>query len=146
MFIIFTGLVAKFTQTESKTYASAAVAFIFLYVAVFGTFIDVNQYTFVSEIFPSHLRPMGMGIAISAYFLINLLWTQVAPTATANIGWKFYLIFICLGILHLCLLAVFLPDTTGIPLEEIDRLFGKEVAQNIETVTVETKRDVEEKK
>jgi hypothetical protein len=139
MFIVFTGLLAKFTQNGDKAYANGCVAFIFLYVFFFGCFIDPNQFTLVSEIFPSHLRSMGMGIGISGYYLINLLWTQVGPVAIANVGWHFYVTFVVLGICHIIFLYFFLPDTTNLPLEEIDALFGKDPAAHMENLQLDGK-------
>ena len=32
--------------------------------------------------------------------LTDLLWLQLAPTASAKIGWKYYLVFVCLTVVH----------------------------------------------
>ena len=48
--------------------------------------------------------------------------------AFANIGWRFYLVFIILsGIGTLCV-YFFVPETKNIPLEEMAKLFGDDVA------------------
>jgi hypothetical protein len=44
--------------------------------------------------------------------------------AFANIGWKFYLVFIILSGLGAIFAFVFLPETKNIPLEEMAKLFG----------------------
>lgn len=126
MFIIATGLIAKFSENSSKSYAAAAVTFLFLYVFFYGAFIDVNQYTVATEIFPSHLRSQGSSYSLAAFFLTDVLWVDLAATAQATIGWKYYLVFLCLGIVHLVHLWFKLPETSGLALEEIDALFGKE--------------------
>jgi hypothetical protein len=59
-----------------------------------GGAIDVNQFTVATEIFPSPLRSMGTGIAMSGLFLADTLWLQLASTAMATIGWKYYLVFL----------------------------------------------------
>ena len=46
------------------------------------------------------------------------------PQAFANIGWKFYLVFIILSGLGFFFVWAFLPETKGIPLEEMAKLFG----------------------
>jgi hypothetical protein len=49
-----------------------------------------------------------------------------APTAFANIKWKFYLCFIIPGCLSAVMIWVLFPDTLGIPLEEVAAIFGDE--------------------
>jgi hypothetical protein len=44
MFIIATGLIAKFSVNSSKTYAAAAVAFLFLYVFLYVFLILSASY------------------------------------------------------------------------------------------------------
>ncbi|KAL8286232.1 hypothetical protein RQP46_004720 [Phenoliferia psychrophenolica] len=65
--------------------------------------------------------------AVSIIFLWNVfaVWVTVSqPTAQANIGWKFYLVFIIptffLGVLQF----IVLPETKNVPLEEVGGLFG----------------------
>ncbi|OQV02316.1 hypothetical protein CLAIMM_07534 [Cladophialophora immunda] len=112
MFIIATGLIGKYSADPSESIAAAAVVFLYLYVIAYGGLIDVNQFTAVTEIFPSHLRSQATSYAVSAIFLMDVLWLELSPTAQATIGWKYYL-------------------ANGLPLEEIDALFGKKVAAHL---------------
>lgn len=63
-----------------------------------------------AEIFPSHLRSQGNAIAVAGVTLADLLWLQLAPTAQMKIGWKYYLVFICLGIVHIIYFYFRLPE------------------------------------
>ena len=76
----------------------------------YASFIDVNCWTVASEIYPSHLRAQGTGIAISTLMLTDILWLQLAPTAQATIGWKYYLVFIGLTLVHLVYFWFRLPE------------------------------------
>jgi len=136
-FTIATGLIGEYSQNLSKNYATAATVFLFLYVVFYGMFIDVNQFIVASEVFPSHLRSEAASLSISAIFLADVLWLQLQPTASAAIGWKYYLVFVCLGIVHTIHLYFFLPDTAGMALEEIDAVFGKEVAGHLSDENLE---------
>ncbi|KEF53969.1 uncharacterized protein A1O9_09764 [Exophiala aquamarina CBS 119918] len=137
MFAIATGLIAKYNETPSRSWAAVAVIFLYLYVFCYACFIDVNCWTVASEIFPSHLRSQGTGIAMSTLFLTDLLWLQLAPTASATIGWKYYLVFIGLTFFSIVFLWFKLPETSGLALEEIDRLFGKEPASQLSDADLE---------
>jgi len=94
------------------------------------------------------------------------LWVDLAATAQAKIGWKYYLVFLILGTAHLVHLWFKLPEvwnshfnsyeqklikmiqTSGLALEEIDALFGKEqIATDAEEpgekgVVIEQEREV----
>jgi hypothetical protein len=56
--------------------------------------------------------------------LIKVIWLQAAPTAFANIGWKFYLVFIIPGTIGCILMYLYFPNTNGLPLEEVAAIFG----------------------
>ncbi|OCT49367.1 Sugar transporter family protein [Cladophialophora carrionii] len=131
MFIVATGLIAKYSTSASKGLAAAAVVFLYLYVIAYGGLIDINQFTAVTEIFPSYLRSEATSYSVSAIFLMDVLWLQLAPTAQASIGWKYYLVFVCLGLAHTVHIYFFLPDANGMALEEIDALFGKKPATTL---------------
>lgn len=52
------------------------------------------------------------------------MWTQIAPIAFQNIGWKFYMVFISCAVVGAVVMYFFFPDTLGKPLEEVAAIFG----------------------
>lgn len=50
---------------------------------------------------------------------------QLTPIAIENIGWKTYIIFAVLNTLWVPLIYLFFPETKGLELEDVDRLFAK---------------------
>lgn len=70
----------------------------------------MNQYTVATEIFPTHLRSQGSSYSLAAFFLTDVLWVDLAATAEARIGWKYYLVFLILGTVHLIHLWFKLPE------------------------------------
>ncbi|KAI1624494.1 general substrate transporter [Exophiala viscosa] len=107
-FVIATGLIGKYAETPTRGWAAAATVFLFIYVVGYGTCIDPNQFTVVSEIFPSHLRGQAVGISLCGLFLADTLWLELQPTAEGAIGWKYYLVFACLGMVHTIFLYLIL--------------------------------------
>jgi len=65
-----------------------------------------------------------MVIGTGTYALSSLIWVMSGPTAIQNIGWHFFLIFICLNVISAAVIWIFFPDTKGKSLEEIAALFG----------------------
>lgn len=51
---------------------------------------------------------------------------QITPIAIENIGWKTYIIFAVLNATWVPIIYLFFPETKGLELEEVDRLFGGE--------------------
>ncbi|KAL1908304.1 hypothetical protein Sste5344_005831 [Sporothrix stenoceras] len=115
-----------FERTGSRSAAVACVVFLFTHIFCFAFNIDVTTYVYTSEIFPNHIRSKGMAWSISSYFAALIIYLQVAPTAFANIGWKFYLVFVIALFCFILPLFFYCPETKGLSLEEISRLFGDE--------------------
>lgn len=49
---------------------------------------------------------------------------QITPIAIDNIGWRTYIIFAVLNSLWVPIIYVFFPETKGLELEAVDRLFA----------------------
>jgi len=88
MMIVETAMVATYAGTPSKAGNAMGVLFLFLFVTFYGGSQDASSYVYGSEIFPTAVRPHGLGITIAGLFACTLLYTEVAPTAFAEIGWK----------------------------------------------------------
>ncbi|KAJ9613070.1 hypothetical protein H2200_003011 [Cladophialophora chaetospira] len=118
---------STFERTGSHSAAVASVFFLFLHIFLFAFNIDVTTYVYTSEIFPNHIRAKGMGASIVAYWSSLLIYLEVAPTAFADIGWKFYLVFLSLLICFIIPLFFYFPESKGLSLEEVARLFNDEI-------------------
>jgi hypothetical protein len=51
---------------------------------------------------------------------------QITPISIQNIGWRTYIIFAVLNALWVPIIYVFFPETKGLQLEAVDRLFAGE--------------------
>lgn len=142
-----TALVAKFSGSDDKVGNGFGVAFLFIFVTLYATCVDPISYVYCSEIFPTHLRARGLALSVIGLFVMNLsmssqanqsgrwaidhiliivftVYTQVAPTAFAQVGWRFYLVFVILPLVGAPVLVYFMPETKGLSLEEIGEIFG----------------------
>ena len=80
------------TTVENSNLADFRTSYIFIYL--YGCGIDVAGFTFFGEVYPNHLRAKGLAISVIAQSLTALVYLEVAATAFANIGWKFYLVIL----------------------------------------------------
>lgn len=112
-------MVAQYGGTSNKVGNGFGVFFLYLFVTFYGGCMDVSTYVYCSEIFPTGIRAQGVGFSVSGLFLTALIYTQSAPTAFKNIGWKYYLVFIFVPLLSVLVLLKYLPETKGLTLEEV---------------------------
>ncbi|KIY02796.1 uncharacterized protein Z520_01261 [Fonsecaea multimorphosa CBS 102226] len=123
--IVEAAIISNFGTTLTNHAAlRAGVAMFFVYQIGYCVFLDSISFTYVTELFPTHLRAKGASMGIAMLALMNIIWLQAAPTAFENIGWKFYLCFIIPCSLGGLLILFKWPDTRGLPLEEVAALFG----------------------
>ncbi|KIW67196.1 hypothetical protein, variant [Phialophora macrospora] len=104
----------------------AAVGFIFLFIVLFQ-FIDAPTFVWCSEIFPTTIRAKGIGLSMFAYFVGFITFSTPGPLAFRNITWRMYLIFMAFCLVCEVVVWAYVPETRGLPVEEMGALFGDEV-------------------
>jgi sugar porter (SP) family MFS transporter len=95
---------------------------ILLYIVFFAISAGPLCWCIISEIFPMHLRGIGMSIAVAANWLVDYFVSQLFPVMKQDLGMTVTtLIYAAFTTLGLALAAKFLPETKGVPLEEIEQ-------------------------
>ncbi|KAF2009416.1 general substrate transporter [Aaosphaeria arxii CBS 175.79] len=126
-----TAIIAEFSGTSNRIGNGFGVFFLFLFVFFYGGTMDATSYVYCAEIFPTSVRAQGNGFSVAGLFTATLIYTQVAPTAFAKIGWRYYLVFIIIPTIGALFMWRFFPETKTLSLEEISGLFGDDVASDI---------------
>lgn len=141
---ILCALLATYVGTTDKGGNAGGVFITFLYLTFQGTFCDTTMYLYVSEIFPTEIRPIGMGFSLFGQFAATLILLQTAPIGFVNIGWKYYLVIVCWCVVYLPMIYFFWPETARLSLEEISKQFGDDVAVHVNDVSEEQRRQLDE--
>ncbi|KAK5233553.1 hypothetical protein LTR47_005175 [Exophiala xenobiotica] len=121
------GIVASFTQpgqAHNTAGLNMGVVALYLFIFCYAIGVDVAGLVFFREMFPNHIRGKGFSLAVGTKSLTDLVYLEAASTAFANIGWRFFLVFICIVTVGFAVMWIYLPETKGLPLEEIAAIFG----------------------
>ncbi len=102
------------------------------------------MYLYVSEIFPTEIRTIGMGFSLFGQFAATIVLLQTAPIGIQNVGWKYYLVIICWCIVFVPLVYFFWPETARLSLEEIAGKFGDDVAVHVNDISEEQRRELDD--
>lgn len=105
---------------------NAVVACVIIFNAAFGYSWGPVPWLYPPEIMPLAHRAKGVSLSTATNWLFNWLVGQITPTLQSTITWRLYPMH---GFFCACsfVLVYFLyPETKGVPLEEMDRVFGEE--------------------
>ncbi|KAL4072130.1 general substrate transporter [Scleroderma citrinum] len=112
-------------HTATLSSASKAMASMFyIYVCFYSMGVGPIPCVYVSEIFPTRTRHYGLAIATAASWLFDFVVVKITPTLVANLGYNLFFMFATINVGGLAIFSVFLPETKGRSLEEMDVIFG----------------------
>ncbi|KAH8704976.1 general substrate transporter [Talaromyces proteolyticus] len=96
-------------------------------------------WLYVGEIFSSRTRDVGVAIGAASQWLFNFVMSQITPHALDNIHWRTFLMFAIFNYAIVGYSWLFLRETSGRSLEEMEHIFGveKKETKNIEDLTEE---------
>ncbi|KAI0001912.1 general substrate transporter [Russula vinacea] len=75
------------------------------------------------EILPLNVRAKGVSLSTATNWAFNFLVGEVTPYLQEVIAWKLYPMH---GFFCVCSFILVYPETKGVPLEEMDRVFGED--------------------
>ena len=101
--------------------------FFFLFIAAHAVGQGTVIWVFISEIFPSHLRAQGQALGSSTHWVLAAAIPAAIPYLFDEIGasWVFAC-FTAMMVLQLVFVMFMMPETKGVPLEELSKSLIKE--------------------
>jgi hypothetical protein len=69
------------------------------------------------------MQPTNVG---TGNWIFNYMIVQITPIALNNIGYRTYIIFAVLNACWVPVIYFFFPETKGLELEDVDRLFARD--------------------
>ena len=116
----------KNQSTHHHTPGILATGFITLFFLSFGTSWCPIPWLYPAEINSLSLRTKGAALATAADWLFNYLVVQTTPLGIHYLKWGIYLVYALLNAGFVPLVWVFVVETRGRSLEEIERWFDGE--------------------
>jgi SP family arabinose:H+ symporter-like MFS transporter len=99
---------------------------ILLFIAFFASCIGPVFWTLISEIFPNRIRGKAVAFATFTQWIFNFLVVLLFPHFLASVGGpKTFLFLALMSFLQLLFTYIYLPETKGKSLEEIEKLWNK---------------------
>ncbi|KAF6819423.1 hexose carrier protein [Colletotrichum musicola] len=117
-------MISVLLSRSGQAYATASVAFFFLFMLLFGMGMNCAPWVYVPEILPLHARTRGSAIAIAAHWLVNFIVVMITPIIINRLEWKAYMIFFATNFAFVPIMYFFYPETSNFRLEDIDEFFS----------------------
>jgi len=95
---------------------------VLFFVANFAYGFGPIVWVYCAEIFPLRYRSRAMGITTTSNWIGNYLIAQFFPILLESLGFGTFLVFAFFSLVSL-LLSCWLPETKGVPLEQVKQLF-----------------------
>ncbi len=128
---IFLGMYVQGKHSKGeKPAGQAALAAIFISGASFSAGGNLAQYLVGTEIFEVHIRSLASSLVMAMHYLLQFSATRtLQPMLNSPLGGAGTFAFYAAVSLVLALpfYAIFLPETAGLPLEEIDQVFERPI-------------------
>ncbi|KAK2358034.1 sugar transport protein [Trifolium repens] len=112
-------------QELSKSYSILVVVAICLFVLAFGWSWGPLGWTVPSEIFPLEIRSAGQSITVAVNLLFTFIIAQVFLTLLCSFKFGIFLFFAGWITIMTIFVVLFLPETKGIPIEEMSYMWRK---------------------
>ncbi|KAI7152230.1 putative MFS monosaccharide transporter [Hortaea werneckii] len=102
----------------------ATAAFVWIYIGNFAWSIGCVNWIMPSEIMPPGIRGKAVGLAIATNWLSNFIVALITPRMLKSIEFGTFYFFLAFCVLLFFWVFFAVPETRGVPLEEMDALFG----------------------
>lgn len=101
----------------------SAMFFFYLWTAFYTPSWNGTPWVINSEMFDQNTRSLGQASAAASNWFWNFIISRFTPQMFAAMGYGVYMFFASLMLLSCVFVYFLVPETKGIPLETMDRLF-----------------------
>lgn len=116
--------VASMTLNGSPIFPYVILALTVFFLAFMQSCIGPIFWCILPEMIPMRLRGLGMGICVLFVWMVNFVIALVFPVLLDKVGLEgTFMIFMVIGVFAVIFTKIFVPETKGKSLEQIEREF-----------------------
>lgn len=119
------GLIAVVLWMDMPSTPLLVALLVIIYNASFGYSWGPIGFLIPPEVYPLAVRSKGVSLSTATNWFANYIVGQLTPILQERIGWVMYLFPASSCVLSVATVIYFYPETKGIELEDIDRLFDE---------------------
>ncbi len=97
--------------------------FLLLIIFMIGSiqlFLNLAVWVYLSEVFPLHMRGIGMGVSVFVLWMANGIIALNVPSVVGALGMGLFLIFAVANAISFLFVLKFVPETRGHTLEDLE--------------------------
>ncbi|KAI3196952.1 hypothetical protein CBS147311_7098 [Penicillium roqueforti] len=110
----------------------AVVPMLFLFCSAYDMAYMPLFIAYPAEILPFQLRAKGLAITLTTDSMACFFNQYINPVALAAIHWKYFLVYLGCLVIFMATIYFLFPETKGLSLEEVARIFEKDKAYQVE--------------
>lgn len=122
---------ALYSSTKSLTASYAVIIFLFLFLGGYVIGLTPIPILYVNEIWPSRLRAKGTSVFWLSQAVATCFNQFVNPVALQRISWKYYFVYVGVLIVVLVFIILYVPETKGLPLDEVHKMFDRQPSDEV---------------
>jgi major inositol transporter-like SP family MFS transporter len=121
LFHVLIGIASFAVPADSAARPYIILILVVCFVGSMQTFLNVATWVLLSEIFPLHMRAVGMGFSVFCMWIANALVSYFFPVALEAVGLTgSFFGFAVINAIAILVMFKFLPETRGRTLESVE--------------------------
>ena len=137
---------AKVTHVGLSSGGIAAIFFFYLWTAFYTAAWNGTPWVLNSEMHAQNVRSLGQAMAAASNWFWNFIIARFTPEMFLNMGKSgcgVYFFFASMMILSIIFVWFFIPETKGIPLENMNRLFEVKPVRKAHAIVLQEVQEAE---
>lgn len=139
---VATSMSGLFTELDILEAGIAVVPMLFLFCAAFDMAYMPLFIAYPAEILPFQIRAKGLAVTLTTDSMACFFNQYVNPVAFAAIEWRYFIVYLGCLVIFLGTIYFLFPETKGLSLEQVGRIFEKEKNYQVETPTSDISQEL----
>jgi sugar porter (SP) family MFS transporter len=137
-----TAMSGLFSELKVLEAGIAVVPMLFLFCAAYDMAYMPLFIAYPAEILPFQLRAKGLAVTLTTDSMACFFNQYINPVAFAAIQWRYFTVYLGCLVIFLVTIYFLFPETKGLSLEQVARIFEREKTYQVETPTSDVSQEL----